>query len=114
MKAARFHETLKEETASPPRSSIRAQQSAFEVFQQSYNEERPHEALGMKPPAEVYELSPRSMPAELVEHSYGEGFEARSVRQDGSMKWGGKFAREHVVAAMRRHRRRDSTCVEEI
>lgn len=86
----RFHETLKEETASPPRSSIRAQQSAFDVFQQSYNEERPHEALGMKPPAEVYELSPRSMPTELPEHSYGEGFEARSVRHDGSVKWDGK------------------------
>jgi hypothetical protein len=60
------------------------------VFQQSYNEERPHEALGMKPPAEVYELSPRSMPTELPEHSYGEGFEARSVRHDGSVKWDGK------------------------
>jgi hypothetical protein len=87
----RFHETLKEETASPPRASIRAQQGAFDAFQQSYNDERPHEALGMKPPSEVYELSPRSMPAELAEHSYGKGFEARSVRQDGSMKWDGKF-----------------------
>ena len=73
----RFHETLKEETASPPRSSIRAQQDAFDVFQQSYNEERPHEALGMKPPAEVYELSRRSMPSELAEHSYAKDFEAR-------------------------------------
>ena len=36
-------------------------------------------------------MSPRSMPAELAEHSYGKGFEARSVRQDGSMKWDGKF-----------------------
>jgi len=87
----RFHETLKAETASPPRASIRAQQEAFDVFQQGYNEERPHEALGMKPPAEVYELSPRQMPGELQEHSYAAEFEPRSVRSDGSIKWDGEM-----------------------
>ncbi len=46
----RFHETLKAETASPRRSSIRAQQQAFDCFQETYNHERPHEALDMKPP----------------------------------------------------------------
>lgn len=87
----RFHETLKAETASPPSGSIRAQQASFNRFQQSYNEERPHEALAMKTPAEVYELSPRPMPAELPEHSYADGFEPRSVRRDGSIKWDGEL-----------------------
>ncbi len=86
----RFHETLKAETASPPRASIRAQQDAFDRFQQTYNEERPHEALGMKTPAEVYELSPRNMPEQLPEHCYAPGFEPRSVRPDGSIKWDGE------------------------
>jgi putative transposase len=85
----RFHETLKAETASPPRASIRAQQGAFDHFQEIYNQERPHEALGMKPPAEVYELSSRSLPAKLPEHSYQDGFESRRVRPDASIKWGG-------------------------
>jgi transposase InsO family protein len=87
----RFHRTLKAETASPPRGSIRAQQEAIDGFQQGYNEERPHEALGMKPPTEVYELSPRQMPRELEEHSYETGFESRSVRSDGSIKWDGEM-----------------------
>ena len=85
----RFHETLKAETASPPRTSIRSQQAAFDQFQQTYNEERPHEALGMKTPAEVHELSPRQLPTDPAPHSYGDGFEQRSVRPDGAIKWAG-------------------------
>ena len=85
----RFHETLKAEAASPPSSSIRTQQAAFDRFQQIYNEERPHEALGMKTPAEVHELSPRAMPTDPPPHVYGDGFEARAVRPDGAMKWAG-------------------------
>lgn len=85
----RFHETLKAETASPPSSSIRAQQTSFDCFQQVYNVERPHEALGMQTPAEVYSLSPRHFPDKLPEHSYPDGFEHRRVRSDGGIKWGG-------------------------
>jgi transposase InsO family protein len=85
----RFHETLKAETASPPSNSIRAQQSSFDRFQQIYNEERPHEALAMKTPAEVYELSPRQLSEDPPGHSYSDEFESRSVRRDGAIKWGG-------------------------
>ena len=63
---------MKAETASPPRSAIRAQQQAVDCFQETYNHERPHEALGMKPPGEVYELSPRPLPSSLPEHRYGD------------------------------------------
>lgn len=85
----RFHETLKAETASPPSGSIRAQQAAFDRFQQTYNEERPHEALGMKTPAEVHELSSRALPTDPPPHAYGDSFEHRSVRPDGAIKWAG-------------------------
>lgn len=87
----RFHETLKAETATPPRASIRAQQAAFTSFQRSYNEERPHEALGMRVPADVYRPSTRAMPSTLPEHEYGDAFEVRRVRRDGSIKWAGGF-----------------------
>lgn len=83
----RFHETLKAETASPPRSSIRAQQRAFDSFQRVYNDERPHEALKMKTPAEVYRESEREMPDDLVDHEYPDEFEPRRVRKDGAIKW---------------------------
>ncbi len=88
----RFHETLKSETANPPRSSVRAQQSAFDRFTTCYNEERPHEALGMRTPAEMYTPSPRPMPMRVPEFEYAETFEVRRVRTDGTIKWEG----EHV------------------
>lgn len=87
----RFHETLKAETATPPRASIRAQQAAFAQFQRSYNEERPHEALCMRVPADVYRPSPRKMPIAPGEHQYPERFEARRVRRDGSIKWKSEY-----------------------
>lgn len=83
----RFHETLKAETASPPRASIRAQQAAFNRFRAIYNDERPHEALAMQTPSDVYTSSERSMPSVLPEHEYPDGFETRRIRGDGSMKW---------------------------
>jgi putative transposase len=87
----RFHETLKAETANPPRATIPAQQRAFTRFQTIYNEERPHEALEMRVPAELWELSPRAMPSVIPEHEYPGEFEARRVRRDGSMKWAGGY-----------------------
>ncbi len=83
----RFHATLKAETASPPRKSIRAQQGAFDRFRAHYNEERPHEALDMRAPAELYAPSERRMPIKLPEHEYADDIEVRRVRHDGSIKW---------------------------
>lgn len=83
----RFHQTLKAETANPPRASIRAQQAAFDRFTREYNEERPHESLGLRPPAELYTRSERDMPYHVPEHEYGDEFEVRRVRRDGSLKW---------------------------
>lgn len=87
----RYHETLKAETATPPRSSIRAQQAAFDLFRRRYNEERPHEALGMRVPADVYVNSPRHLPLDVPEFTYPENFELRAVRSDGTIKWAGRF-----------------------
>lgn len=83
----RFHETLKAETASPPRSTIRSQQAAFDRFQACYNDERPHEALDMKTPREVYKPSTRELPSKLEEHVYASDLEVRRVRPGGSIKW---------------------------
>ena len=43
----------------------------------------------MQTPAEVYELSPRQPPDKPAEHDYSDDFEARRVRPDGGIKWGG-------------------------
>lgn len=54
-KVERFHRTLKERTEhrGVPASMSEWRRWAAEV-RQEYNEQRPHEALGMKPPAEIY------------------------------------------------------------
>jgi transposase InsO family protein len=82
----RFHLTLKQETADPPRQTIRAQQRAFTKFRRSYNEERPHEALGMRTPADFYERSSRPYPRKLPDMEYPSG---GRVRENGSFKWRG-------------------------
>jgi putative transposase len=55
----RIHLTLKKTTALPSASNFLQQQGKFDAFQVEYNKERPHEALAMKCPAEVYSSSPR-------------------------------------------------------
>ena len=54
----RLHLTLAEDTTQPPQANARAQQRRFHAFQHEYNHERPHEALGQRPPARVYQPSP--------------------------------------------------------
>jgi transposase InsO family protein len=53
----RMHLTLKKETTRPPRANILQQQARFDDFVSEFNGERPHDALAMKTPAEVYRPS---------------------------------------------------------
>jgi putative transposase len=85
----RMHETLKKAVSNPPARSFAAQQAALERFRRQYNEERPHEALGQKPPAAFYRSSPRPYPCRLREPEYGPEVAVRRVRCNGSIKWGG-------------------------
>ncbi len=50
----RMHRTLKAEATRPARMNFLQQQDRFDSFVTEFNEERPHEALGMKYPAELY------------------------------------------------------------
>jgi hypothetical protein len=54
-----MHRTLKEATTRPAAMNSLQQQARFDAFITEYNTERPHEALGMKVPAELYQPSPR-------------------------------------------------------
>lgn len=55
----RMHLTLKKEATRPPGRTLLQQQARFDAFVSEFNEERPHEALSMKVPAELYAPSPR-------------------------------------------------------
>jgi putative transposase len=86
----RFHQTLKRETATPPAPTLRDQQLRLLRFREEYNHERPHEALGQRPPASVYVPSPRPYPSRLPELVYPDEAEVRSVRHNGTIKWRGR------------------------
>jgi transposase InsO family protein len=66
----RMHLVLKQETTRPARANLLQQQERFERFVDVYNNERPHEALGQKPPARLYRESPRLVPGELPDPDY--------------------------------------------
>jgi transposase InsO family protein len=85
----RMHRTLKAETASPPSGNRGAQQRRFNRFQRVYNEERPHEALGMKPPGACWKPSLRPFPSKLSEPTYSRSALKRMVSS------GGTFAVHH-------------------
>jgi transposase InsO family protein len=92
-KHERFHRTLKDETANPPKYSRAAQQRAFNRFRREYNEERPHEALGMRTPAELYTPSKREYTGKEPERfDYPSSFEVRRVQENGNFKWKGSRA----------------------
>src|SRR3984885_99801 len=55
----RMHLTLKKEATRPAGANLLQQQAKFDAFLEEFNNERPHEALNMKPPAEVYSASGR-------------------------------------------------------
>jgi hypothetical protein len=54
-----MHLTLKKEATRPPGMNALQQQARFDAFVREFNDERPHEALAMKRPAELYAPSPR-------------------------------------------------------
>ncbi len=55
----RMHLTLKKEATRPAGANIFQQQAKFDLFVDEFNNERPHEAIEMKFPAEIYKPSTR-------------------------------------------------------
>ena len=86
----RLHRTLKAETVSPPQATPGKQQRAFSGFRVSYNEDRPHEALGQVPPAKRYQPSARAYPSKVESPEYGAGTTVRRVKTNGEIKWNGE------------------------
>jgi putative transposase len=66
----RMHRTLKAETTRPARDNLLQQQERFDEFVEEFNTQRPHEALDMKRPAELYADSTKSHPEFLPDPDY--------------------------------------------
>jgi transposase InsO family protein len=86
----RMHRTLKDEVASPPAESMIEQQRSFDRFRRIYNDERPHEALGMKTPATRYTPSRRAMPPRPSSPEYPDTMKVRKLDEYGRLAWMGQ------------------------
>jgi len=87
----RMHRVLAESTAvRRPTESFRQQQHAFDSFQSFYNNDRPHEGIGMDRPAQRHRPSPRPFPSVIPKIEYSSTFEVRRV-YSGRIRWAGSY-----------------------
>lgn len=104
-KEERFHRTLKAAVVPGKRyATIDAYRQAFAAFRDSYNLQRPHEALAMDTPASRYQPSNRSFPEVLPPVEYGPQDQVRRVQVRGDMEFKGHryfvteaLAHQHVA-----------------
>jgi transposase InsO family protein len=83
-KIERFHRSLKAEAlAMRPLRSMAAARRALDEWREVYNFERPHEALEMRTPAQLYRPSPRPFPEQIPQVRYDAG---ETVRKAGRSK----------------------------
>ena len=90
-KDERFHRTFKAEVLA--RGSFRTLadcQPRFDPWRDIYNQERPHEALGMQPPASRYRASERTFPESLPPLEYAPDCQVRKVQQGGQFSLRGR------------------------
>jgi putative transposase len=98
-----FHRVYKAEVAEHPARTVRGQQRRSDRWLAHYNGDRPHEALGMKTPSEVFKSNRRRMAKPLKPWRYPTGWAARWVKGNGEINWRGKrryvgeaFVRDYV------------------
>ena len=93
-KDERFHRSLKAEALSgPPFHSLEAAAQKLSQWRMVYNLERPHEAIGMKVPAERYTPSPRHFKETVEAFDYTPADLVRRVQAAGLVSFKGRELR---------------------
>ena len=82
----RMHRTLKAEATIPPESSLKRQQARFDAFRVEFNTVRPHEAIGLQRPADLYHPSERRLPKCLEPYDYPGHYLVRRVSRAGTIR----------------------------
>lgn len=85
-----MHGVYQTEIADRPAGHPSAQQRRSDRWRASYNQLRPHEALGLRPPAEYHRRSPRRLPERLPAWIYPLAWCQRRVNSDGRLYWQGR------------------------
>jgi putative transposase len=82
----RMHRDMALEVEGRVDGDLTEQQAALDVWRREYNNIRPHEALGMRCPAEVYVKSDRRFNPDPVSVEYPLGYLRRRVKNNGCIK----------------------------
>ncbi len=90
-KDERFHRTMNAEVVHDCKDrSMSECQRLLDRWRVFYNTERPHEALGMKVPADCYRVSDREFPERVREWEYSPSDVVRKVQDGGILHYKGK------------------------
>jgi transposase InsO family protein len=82
----RMHRDIALEVEKRSTSDFTTQQSALDVWRNTYNHERPHEAIAMQVPADLYTQSTRRFDATQIELDYPIDYLKRMVTTGGSIR----------------------------
>lgn len=95
----RMHRTFKKSLQRQSPVTFAQQQRRFDLFRTEFNEVRPHQSLGQKPPATVFR--PYRPYARPTPFDYDRNMEVRRVNEHGAIKWQGRemFVSEVLIGA---------------
>src|SRR5512133_2630926 len=82
----RMHLDIRKELQGMIEGDLDDHQSAFDLWREEYNFQRPHESLGMKRPAEIYRKSSVPWPKQPVQMQYDPPFLTRKVSSNGVIR----------------------------
>lgn len=84
-----MHRVFKAETTRPASRNMRAQQRRTHRWVRGYNDIRPHQGLGQRPPSELYR--PKGLGCRRKGRlKYPQAMSRRQVRSNGQIKWRGR------------------------
>ncbi len=84
----RMHRDLKSAACQKASKNFQAQQVKFNRFRKHYNFNRPHESLGMRPPAQLHKRSPRVFKEKIKEWIYPETYQVKYICHNGIIRVG--------------------------
>jgi transposase InsO family protein len=79
----RMHGTMKAEVTKPPSANESAQQQRINRWRKEYNEDRPHEGIGMQRPTQRYQKSPRRFTGKIKPLRYPRPLKTMQVSSSG-------------------------------
>ena len=91
-----MHRDIAQEVQTLGARDLKDQQERLELWRMEFNNQRPHEALKMKTPSQLYRPSPRLYTEEIPVIVYREHFLVRYVRHNGDIRYaaGRRFVSE--------------------